>query len=66
VASGVGAQGGDPETALKAGLHKDGKGMLPPILRGISRAASPAQAAAKLRDDIINIKHAIRRGERKS
>lgn len=53
---GVGAQGGELESALKAGLRKDGKGMLIPISRGISRAESPAKAAAEIRDQIVNIK----------
>ncbi len=53
---GIGAQGGDLEIALKAGLRKDGKGMLLPVSRGISRANSPAHAAADLRDQIINFK----------
>jgi uridine monophosphate synthetase len=57
LAPGVGAQGGDMEAALKAGLRQDGKGMLLPIARGIARAADPAQAAAKLRDEIINIQY---------
>jgi uridine monophosphate synthetase len=49
---GIGAQGGDLGTALQAGLRKDGKGMLLPISRGISRAVNPALAAAELRDEI--------------
>lgn len=53
---GVGAQGGDLEVALKAGLRKDGKGMLIPVSRGISRAANPSLAAAEFRDEILNIK----------
>ena len=53
---GVGAQGGDLEVALKAGLRKDGKGMLLPISRGISRAENPALAAAEFRDEILHIK----------
>ena len=53
---GVGAQGGDLQSALEAGLRKDGKGMLINISRGISRAKSPAKAAAELRDEIVNIK----------
>ena len=53
---GVGAQGGDLEIALRAGLLKDGKGMLIPVSRGISRAARPALAAAEFRDEILNIK----------
>jgi uridine monophosphate synthetase len=57
LAPGIGAQGGDMEAALNAGLRRDGKGMLLPVARGISRAADPAKAAAKLRDEIINIKY---------
>jgi uridine monophosphate synthetase len=57
LAPGIGAQGGDMEAALKAGLRRDGKGMLLPVARGISRAADPALAAAKLRDEIINIRY---------
>jgi uridine monophosphate synthetase len=59
LAPGVGAQGGELELALKAGLRKDGKGILIPVSRGISRAADPAQAAAALRDEILNIKRAL-------
>lgn len=56
---GVGAQGGDLETALKAGLRKDGKGMLIPVSRGISRAKNPALAAAEFRDEILNIRRSL-------
>lgn len=56
LAPGVGAQGGELESALKAGLRRDGKGMLIPISRGISRAANPARAAAEIRDQILNIR----------
>ena len=56
LAPGVGAQGGELESALRAGLRKDGKGMLVPISRGISRAESPATAAAELRDQIVNVR----------
>ena len=56
LAPGVGAQGGELESALKAGLRKDGKGILFPVSRGISRASNPAKAAAELRDEIISIK----------
>ncbi len=47
---GVGAQGGELEAAMKAGLRADGKGMLIPISRGISRAENPKLAAAEIRD----------------
>ena len=56
LAPGVGTQGGEMESALRAGLRKDGKGMLLPISRGISRAANPARAAAEFRDQILNFK----------
>ena len=56
---GIGAQGGELESALKAGLRKDGKGILLPVSRGISRAADPAKAAAEFRDEIINIKREL-------
>jgi len=59
LAPGVGAQGGELESALKAGLRKDGKGMLIPISRSISRAESPAKAAAELRDSILEIRESI-------
>ena len=56
---GVGAQGGELELALKSGLRADGKGMLIPISRGISRAENPKLAAAEIRDQIVNIKRQI-------
>ena len=57
LAPGVGAQGGDIQAALNAGLRRDGKGLLLPVSRGISRADEPARAAAKLRDEIFNIQY---------
>jgi uridine monophosphate synthetase len=57
---GIGAQGGDLELALKSGLRADGRGMLIPISRGISRAESPAKAAAEMRDQIVNIRRMIK------
>ncbi|MCE9645470.1 MAG: orotidine-5'-phosphate decarboxylase [Chloroflexi bacterium] len=61
LAPGVGAQGGELESAMKAGLRKDGKGMLIPISRGISRAANPAKAAGEIRDEILNIRREMNR-----
>jgi uridine monophosphate synthetase len=49
LAPGVGTQGGDLRAALQAGLRPDGLGMLIPISRAISQAASPRQAADHLR-----------------
>jgi len=45
---GIGAQGGDLEAALHAGLRRDGLGMLVPVARGISRAADPEATAQNL------------------
>jgi uridine monophosphate synthetase len=56
LAPGVGAQGGELEAALKAGLRKDGKGMLIPVSRGISRSLTPVTTAADLRDQILQIR----------
>lgn len=59
LAPGVGAQGGELESALRAGLRKDGKGMLLPVSRGIARAEKPGLAAAELRDEILAIRSSI-------
>ena len=52
LAPGVGAQGGDLQAALKAGLRNDGLGLLVPVSRGIARAEDPFQAAEELRATI--------------
>jgi uridine monophosphate synthetase len=62
LAPGVGAQGGDLETALMSGRRRDGKGLLFPVSRGISREADPARAAARLRDRIIDIQYQLTKG----
>ena len=59
LAPGIGAQGGELESALRAGLRKDGKGMLIPISRGIARAESPAKAATEFRDSILEIRVSV-------
>jgi uridine monophosphate synthetase len=56
---GVGAQGGNLETALKAGLREDGKGMLINVSRSIAKAEKPGLAAAELRDEIINLRYSL-------
>ncbi len=56
---GIGAQGGELELALKAGLRTDGKGMLINVSRAIARAEKPGAAAAQLRDQILNIKREL-------
>ena len=52
LAPGIGAQGGDVDGALKAGLRRDGQGILVHASRSIGGADSPALAARKLRDAI--------------
>ncbi len=49
---GVGAQGGDLEAALAAGLRPDGLGLIVNSSRGILYASDPRQAAAELRRQI--------------
>jgi uridine monophosphate synthetase len=61
LAPGVGAQGGELETALRAGLRKDGKGLLLPMSRAISRAENPKLAAAEIRDQMVEIREQLRR-----
>ncbi|HQE93777.1 MAG TPA: orotidine-5'-phosphate decarboxylase [Anaerolineae bacterium] len=52
LAPGVGAQGGDLETALSAGLDAQGSGMIVPVSRAILYAEDPRAAALMLRDQI--------------
>jgi len=52
LAPGIGAQGGDLELALRAGLRDDGSGMVIPVSRGISKALDPRQAAININDRI--------------
>lgn len=49
---GIGAQDGDLEAAVCAGVRDDGLGLLINASRSIMSAADPGQAAKKLRDDI--------------
>jgi orotidine 5'-phosphate decarboxylase subfamily 2 len=59
LAPGVGAQGGELKSALKAGLRKDGKGMLINVSRSIARAEKPGLVAAELRDSILEVRGSI-------
>jgi uridine monophosphate synthetase len=47
---GVGAQGGDVEAAVAAGLDADGAGLLINVSRAIMEASDPGEAARKWRD----------------
>lgn len=53
---GIGAQGGDLEAMLRAGLRDDGMGLLINASRSIASAAQPGEAAKKLRDAINEIR----------
>ncbi len=48
LAPGIGAQGADLKTTLRAGLRDDGLGLLINVSRSISRAGDPRQAASDL------------------
>lgn len=56
---GVGAQGGDLEAALRAGLRSDGLGMIINVSRSIALADDPREAALTLRDAINAAREAI-------
>lgn len=58
LAPGVGAQGGDLEAALRAGMRRDGLGMLIPVSRALSRAEDPRKAARDLRDEMVQAQFA--------
>jgi uridine monophosphate synthetase len=60
LAPGVGAQGGQLEAALQAGLRTDGMGLLVSVSRSLSRASNPTRAAAALRDEMLHVRAARR------
>ena len=49
---GIGAQGGDLEATIAAGLRPDGLGLAISVSRGVCHAADPRAAAAQFRDQI--------------
>jgi uridine monophosphate synthetase len=53
---GIGAQGGDLEATLAAGLRADGLGLVISSSRGICHATDPRVAAATLRDRINTVR----------
>ena len=53
---GIGAQGGDLDSVLRAGLSADGSGLLINVSRAIARAADPARAAAEWQQNIERIR----------
>lgn len=57
---GVGAQGGDLESSLAAGLRNDGLGVVVNVSRAIAQAADPRRAAREYRDRINEARRAPR------
>jgi uridine monophosphate synthetase len=56
LAPGVGAQGGNLEAALQAGLWPDGMGMVIPASRSIAQAGNPRAEADRLRQAINRLR----------
>lgn len=56
---GIGAQGGDTQAAMHAGLRQDGSGLLVPVSRAIANADDPAEAARTLRDEINRARESL-------
>ncbi len=65
LAPGIGTQGGSMETAMAAGIRKDGLGILPHVSRAISGAPDPGKAARKLRDDLNEARDRVLGGQAK-
>jgi uridine monophosphate synthetase len=63
---GVGAQGGDLEQALAAGVNAEGQGLLVNVSRSLARAENRKKAAADLRDEIEHIRHSLSAARRGS
>jgi uridine monophosphate synthetase len=59
LAPGIGAQGADLSSSLKAGLLGNSMGMLVPISRGISKSPDPRKAALNLRDKIREMQKSL-------
>lgn len=57
---GVGAQGGDLQATLHAGLRTDGMGLLVTVSRGIGRSADPRKEAEDLRRSINEVREALK------
>ena len=60
LAPGIGAQGGDLNKALSAGLDKEGGGIIVPVARGIIYAKNPRLAARTLNGEINQVRQRIK------
>lgn len=61
---GIGAQGGDLKASLRAGLRRDGMGLLINASRSIASAENPRQATQELRAEINEIRNSTIASER--
>ena len=59
LAPGVGAQGGELETALRAGLRRDGLGLLITVSRLLSRSSDPRMTARELVEQIHKLREKL-------
>lgn len=59
LAPGVGAQGGELNAAIQAGLRRDGFGLLIPISRAIARSDNPHLAVVELNNSIRLIREQV-------
>ncbi len=59
LAPGVGAQGGNLQETLAAGLDSNGSGLIVPVSRAVIYADNPRQAALTLRDEINQARQTI-------
>jgi uridine monophosphate synthetase len=66
LAPGIGAQGGDLQASLQAGLREDGLGLLLPVSRGISKAEDPRQEAERIKEAINRERNRVNEGKRKT
>lgn len=62
LAPGTGTQGGDLQATLQAGLDDQGNGLIIPVSRSVTYAASPRQAAVSLRQIINRARHISQTG----
>lgn len=60
LAPGVGAQGGNLDIALAAGLDENGAGLIVPVSRAIIYSDNPRQAATTYRDEINHARKSIK------
>jgi uridine monophosphate synthetase len=59
---GIGAQGGDPAAAVRAGVRADGLGMLVAASRSVAEADNPGDAAEALKNTVNNARKEVLAG----